>query len=80
MIATARLAELLAGLSLATDLGSGVPLETSLRICLVASHLGRCLGFPGTSQRTVYYAALLRHLGCTAWSQEAARWSAMIMH
>jgi hypothetical protein len=55
-----RLAELLAGLSLATDLGVGVPLETSLRACVVATHLGRALGLRGRSLRAVYYCALLR--------------------
>jgi HD-GYP domain-containing protein (c-di-GMP phosphodiesterase class II) len=70
--ASARLADLLAALSLATDLGSGVPLETSLRTCLVASELARGLGLGGPARRAVYYSALLRHLGCTAWSHEAA--------
>jgi HD-GYP domain-containing protein (c-di-GMP phosphodiesterase class II)/DNA-binding CsgD family transcriptional regulator len=67
-----RLAELLAGLSLATDLGVGVPLETSMRACLVATRLGAELGLGGPALRAVYYTAMLRHLGCTAWSHEAA--------
>jgi HD-GYP domain-containing protein (c-di-GMP phosphodiesterase class II)/DNA-binding CsgD family transcriptional regulator len=68
-----RLAELLSSLSLATDLAVGVPLETSLRTALVATHVGRARGLHGQELRDVYYASLLRHLGCTAWSHEAAR-------
>jgi len=59
-------------LSLATDLGIGAPLETSLRTCAIATHLGARLGLTGPALRTVYYAGLMRHLGCTAWSHEAA--------
>lgn len=66
------LAELLGALSLATDLGAGLPLETSLRTCRVATHLGARLGLGGGELAAVYYAGLLRHLGCTAWSHEAA--------
>jgi HD-GYP domain-containing protein (c-di-GMP phosphodiesterase class II) len=67
-----RLAELLAGLSLATDMGVGVPPETSLRACLVATRLGARLGLAGERLGAVYYATLLRHIGCTAWAHEAA--------
>jgi HD-GYP domain-containing protein (c-di-GMP phosphodiesterase class II) len=66
------LAELLSGLSLATDLGAGLPPETALRTCRLATHLGARLGLDGASLSAVYYAGLLRHLGCTAWSHEAA--------
>jgi hypothetical protein len=38
-----RLAELLAALSLATDLGMGQPLEQALRTCLIALELGQRL-------------------------------------
>lgn len=67
-----RLADLLSALSLATDLGVGAPLETSLRTCLLATTLGTALGLRGGELAPVYYAALMRHLGCTAWAHEAA--------
>jgi HD-GYP domain-containing protein (c-di-GMP phosphodiesterase class II) len=67
-----RLAELLAALSLATDLGSGVPFEKGLRTCVVASALGEALGLDSDQQRAVYEAALLRALGCTASAPENA--------
>ncbi len=66
------LADLLTALSLATDLGAGLPLETSLRTCRIATHLGARLGLTGGALGAVYYAGLLRHLGCTAWAHEAA--------
>lgn len=67
-----RLADLLSALSLATDLGVGAPLETSLRTCLLATSLGHTLGLRGPELSTVYYASMMRHLGCTAWAHEAA--------
>ena len=39
-----RLAELIAAISLATDLGMGQPMEQALRTCLLAIGLGRRLG------------------------------------
>jgi hypothetical protein len=68
----ARLADVLGTLSLSTDLAAGVPLETSLRTCAVAARLGRVLGLPSEVVSDGYYAALLRHLGCTAFAHETA--------
>src|SRR5579884_2837427 len=61
-----RLAELMAALSIATDLGMGQPLETALCSCVVAMRLGEALGLDGDSLRDVYYQALLRYIGCNA--------------
>src|SRR6266516_2878881 len=41
-----RLAELVAALSIATDLGLGQPMAHALRTCLIAISLGRALGLP----------------------------------
>ncbi|WP_415953447.1 HD domain-containing phosphohydrolase [Streptomyces sp. KLOTTS4A1] len=68
-----RLAELLAALSVATDLGMGQPPEKAVRSCLLATGLARSLRLPGTQVGDVYYAALLRHLGCTATASVEAR-------
>lgn len=67
-----RLADVLGSLSLATDLAIGAPLETVARTCLAAAHLAHRLGLPAREQRDTYYAAILRHVGCTAWAHEAA--------
>src|SRR5438552_5950931 len=61
-----RLAELMAALSIATDLGMGQPLETALCSCVVAMRLGEALHLDGDTLRDVYYQALLRYIGCNA--------------
>jgi HD-GYP domain-containing protein (c-di-GMP phosphodiesterase class II) len=61
-----RLAELMASLSIATDLGMGQPLETALSSCVVAIRLGEALNLDGDTMRDVYYQALLRYIGCNA--------------
>src|SRR5260370_17072830 len=67
-----RLAELMAALSLATDLGMGQPMEQALRTCLIAVSLGERLGLSRDELSEVYYVALLRFLGCTADAHEFA--------
>src|SRR5713226_3873571 len=66
------LAELLAALSLATDLANGFPLEKALKNCLLALLLGRQLGLEGAALSDVYYVALLRSIGCTSYAYEEA--------
>jgi hypothetical protein len=65
-----RVAELLGALSLATDLGSGVPFEKGLRTCIAAAVLADAIDLGLDDQRAAYFAALLRSLGCTATSPE----------
>jgi hypothetical protein len=62
--------ELLGGLSLVTDIGTGSPLEESLKRCLVATRLARIMGCSDAEVSDVLYTALLQHLGCTAYAQE----------
>jgi hypothetical protein len=68
-----RLAELMAALSLATDLGMGQPLEQALRTCLIALRVANLAKMPAVELPAVYYGALLRFLGCTADRYETAR-------
>ncbi len=70
-----RLSELLAALSLVTDLGMGFPPEHAARNCLLATGLARAMDLPETEVRDVYYTALLKHLGCTAHAHESAWWA-----
>jgi HD-GYP domain-containing protein (c-di-GMP phosphodiesterase class II) len=67
-----RLAELVTALSLATDIGVGIPMEMTLASCLVSMRLGESLRLGEDELREVYYLALLRHTGCTADSLHAA--------
>ena len=61
-----RLAELMAALSLATDLGMGQPMEYALCVCVLSVRLGEAFGLSENELREVYYLALLRHIGCNA--------------
>jgi HD-GYP domain-containing protein (c-di-GMP phosphodiesterase class II) len=67
-----RLAELVTVLSLATDIGTGVPMEIMLSICLVSMRLGEVLRLSSEDLHEAYYLALMRHAGCTADSVHAA--------
>jgi hypothetical protein len=60
-----RLAELLATVSLASDLAHDVPAESALRDALLAVRLGRLAGWSAQDLSDVYYLALLYHVGCT---------------
>ena len=67
-----RLAELIASISLATDLGMGQPMEQALRTCLIALALGRRRGCSGQTLADIYYLALVEHIACTADSYETS--------
>src|SRR6476646_841455 len=61
-----RLAEVMAALSLATDLGMGQPLEFALTSCVLATRMGESLGMPTSDLHDVYYYGLLRFIGCNS--------------
>jgi hypothetical protein len=61
-----RLAELMAALSIATDLGLGQPMEFALSSCIVVVRLAEKCGYSQEALREVYYQALLRFIGCNA--------------
>ncbi len=65
-----RLAELLAALSVATDLGMGHEPEKAIRSCLLATALARASNLTEPQVRDVHYTSMLLHLGCTASSHE----------
>jgi len=66
MLTSIRLAELMASLSLATDLGMGQPMEFALSSCILAVRLAEKCGYSQEALREVYYQALLRYIGCNA--------------
>lgn len=70
-----RLAELVCSISLATDLGTGQPLEHALRTCVLAQRAGDALALEPSERRELYYVSLLRFLGCTYGAAEDARFS-----
>jgi hypothetical protein len=72
MAARLRLADLLGGLSIVADLGFGLPSETAMRSCLIGTALARELGVAEKDVADTFYTSLLLHVGCTAFSHEAA--------
>jgi HD-GYP domain-containing protein (c-di-GMP phosphodiesterase class II) len=70
-ITAPRLAEVVAALSLATDFGTGHPLERALRTALLSVRFGESLGLDDPLLRDCYYVALLRFVGCTSSSHRA---------
>jgi HD-GYP domain-containing protein (c-di-GMP phosphodiesterase class II) len=70
----ARLAELVAALSLGVDLGFGQPMAHVLRQCLIALRLAGHAGLDEADRAAVYYTALLINVGCHADAHEQAKW------
>lgn len=69
-----KLAEIVAMLSLATDLGYGQPMEHVQRSCMLALKLGELVELEETERAAVYYVGLLSCVGCFADAHEQARW------
>ena len=71
---TFRLAELVATLSLGTDLGLGQPMEHVIRQTLIALRMSERLGFDESERAVVYYSGLLAWVGCHTDAYEQAKW------
>jgi HD-GYP domain-containing protein (c-di-GMP phosphodiesterase class II) len=67
-----RAAEIVGALSLATDLGTGQPLEHALRTTVLAVCLGERAGASAQELADTYYSALLHSSGCTSDGHETA--------
>ncbi len=72
----ASLAEILGAFSYALDLTEGQPAGHSVRACWIATHLAEAIGLAGDALHDVFYATLLKDLGC---SVNAARVSQMFV-
>jgi HD-GYP domain-containing protein (c-di-GMP phosphodiesterase class II) len=68
-----RAAEVVGALSLATDLGTGQPLEHALRSAVLAVRLGELAGASAEELADTYYVALLHASGCTSNGHEATQ-------
>ena len=68
-----RLMDLLAALSVTTDLGMGQQPETALRSSLLATGLARTMDLREVDVRDSCWGTLLRHVGCTATASVEAR-------
>jgi HD-GYP domain-containing protein (c-di-GMP phosphodiesterase class II) len=69
-----RRAELVALLSLGTDLGLGQPMEHMIRACLIALRLAERIGLDDAERGVVYYSGLLAWVGCHTDAYEQAKW------
>lgn len=61
-----RRSEIIAAISLATDLAIGQPVEYALKSCVLAMRLARMRGADAATLAQVYHQALLRYIGCNA--------------
>jgi HD-GYP domain-containing protein (c-di-GMP phosphodiesterase class II) len=68
------LTELLAALSLGTDLGMGHPMEHVLRQSFLAIRLAERLGLRPEELKVVYYSSVLAWVGCHVDAYEQAKW------
>jgi HD-GYP domain-containing protein (c-di-GMP phosphodiesterase class II) len=68
-----RAAELAGALTLATDLGAGVPPESALRTALLAAGIAKAARLPAADLADAYWAGLYRYLGCSVFAHETAQ-------
>jgi HD-GYP domain-containing protein (c-di-GMP phosphodiesterase class II) len=61
-----RVSEVLAALSFALDLTEGQPMGHALRTCLIGMDIADRLGLPLGDSRDLYYALLLKDVGCSS--------------
>ncbi|MBV9323580.1 MAG: LuxR family transcriptional regulator, partial [Chloroflexi bacterium] len=66
------LAELVATLSLLTDLGMGRPMERVLRQTVIAMRLAVLAGLDESVRGSVYYTSLLSWVGCAVETSEVS--------
>jgi HD-GYP domain-containing protein (c-di-GMP phosphodiesterase class II) len=69
-----RLAELVAALSLATDLGLGQPQQHVIRQTLLAMRMADLEGFSDDERSAIFYVSLLAWVGCVADAHEMGKW------
>lgn len=69
-----RLAELVAALSLATDLGLGQPQEHIIRQTRIAMRMAELDGLSDDDRAAIFYVSLLAWVGCVADAHEMAKW------
>src|SRR6201995_2189026 len=65
-----RTAEVIGAMSIATDLGTGQPLEHALRTAILAVRLGELAELSPAELADAYYISLLHSFGCTSDATE----------
>jgi HD-GYP domain-containing protein (c-di-GMP phosphodiesterase class II) len=69
-----RLAELVAALSLATDLGLGQPQQHIIRQTVIALRMAELDGSSDDERAAIFYVSLLAWVGCVADAHEMGKW------
>jgi HD-GYP domain-containing protein (c-di-GMP phosphodiesterase class II) len=69
-----RLAEVVAALSLATDLGLGQPQEHIIRQTVIAMRVAELEGLSDEELAAIFYVSLLAWVGCLADAHEMGKW------
>jgi len=69
-----RLAELVATISLGTDLGLGQPMQHVIRQTIISLRIGDLLALETRERAVLYYAGLLAWVGCHTDAYEQAKW------
>jgi HD-GYP domain-containing protein (c-di-GMP phosphodiesterase class II) len=69
---TLSLSELVASLSIGTDIGMGQPEGQALRTCFLALGIARAMGLGEQDCADVYYVSLLRFVGCNSHADQDA--------
>ena len=69
-----RLAELVAALSLATDLGLGQPQQHIIRQTLIALRMAEFEGLSDDERAAIFYVSLIAWVGCVADAHEMGKW------
>lgn len=69
-----RLSELVAALSLATDLGLGQPQQHIIRQTLIALRVAELVGLSQDERAAIFYVSLLAWVGCIADAHEMGKW------
>ena len=69
---TVRLGEILSALSFALDITEGARPGHSVRACLLGMRLGKEIGLPDQGLADLYYALLLKDIGCSSNSARMA--------
>ena len=78
-----RTAEVVASLSLTTDLAMGLPLEHGLESAVLGSRLAVSLGVDDATATEAYYGSLLYYIGCTTDAEISAElfpWGTMLQN
>jgi histidine ammonia-lyase len=73
-ISGVRVAELVASLSYAADLGLGQPMAHCMRQTVIALRLAELVGASPTEREATYYLGLLVNAYCHADASEQASW------